>query len=275
MKKMLILPLCIAMVFSMAACGKQATTDNGQNAAGPSSADSSQVSLSSGTSGGSQGSASGETANSGSLSSGEESTQQSNTSASNNQTGSSTQSAASALPKNMEDMAAGMTNVFYALALSADSGTYSSSDKSYFWTACAQLLSFDALNSAAAEEDSGKVTIPASYVKEFANALFAGYNGNTQKLPALPTSVSSSYQITYDSTDKEYTVPDNSGNQKDSIKLLSGKKITSGKYEVTFRLLDSDKKTIGDYRVRFEKTSYKMTGHPLYDYMVYSFAEIK
>lgn len=159
-----------------------------------------------------------------------------------------------------------MESVLTALAENASTGSYDASNTEYFWTAVANLMRSDAESSPAAIIGGDKVGLPSDYVKEYASALFADFDGNSDQLPELSSDVSKSADIeqTTDENDEIVYYVTGSASAHD-FSLTSCKQKEDGSYQLKFTVDGSD------YTAKIKDSTYTGSGDPIWHYTVTDF----
>lgn len=201
---------------------------------------------------------------------------------SNTATGSSEQSSVSetSSPAGSEPQKAGaipadagsMLYVAQSIALcESDTGlSYNINDNTFFWNATSYLMSGYGLQSAAANiDEEGNLSLPSYIVKEFADAIFADYDGNTASLPDIPGNVTS---ITYNADSDSYSVGAG-GNASTKVTASGCTSTGDGSYsvEINLELNDGSGTVLGKWTMGIKPSTYTGSGHPLFNYTITSF----
>lgn len=168
--------------------------------------------------------------------------------------------------------AGSMLYVAQSIALcESDTGlSYNINDNAFFWNATAYLMSVYGLQSAAANiDEEGNLSLPSYIVKEFADAIFADYDGNTASLPDIPENVTS---ITYNAGSDSYSVGAG-GNASTKVTASGCTSTGDGSYsvEINLELNDDSGTVLGKWIMGIKPSTYTGSGHPLFNYTITSF----
>lgn len=164
-----------------------------------------------------------------------------------------------------------MLNVLEAL-LTTDFHTdleYAIWNEEFIWTACGMLISSGSLEEIQGEIKGDRMYVSADVVKQCVNAMFAGYDANTDALPEV------SENVEYDASTNQYGfLVGDYGDQELSVIECKEAGASGISMKVALKSASDGKQFSGTYDVFMNGTTYEGQ-ESIFSYMVTSFAMVE